>query len=67
LKLRERNARLREGRVFFQQWKGQVYVATETGNFVYGLERVNGEYEQFLEEEVWICCLTSAFAPPTTV
>jgi hypothetical protein len=53
--------------VVFQQWKGQVYVATETGDFVYGDERVNGEYEQFLEEEVWICFLTSAFAPRTTV
>jgi hypothetical protein len=50
-----------------QQWKGQVYVVTETRSFVYKVERVKGEYEQFLEEEVWICCLTSAFVPPTTM
>lgn len=51
----------------FRQCKGQVYVAPEIDDFVYKVEPMNGEYEQFLEEEVWICCLISAFAPPTTV
>jgi hypothetical protein len=53
--------------VVFQQWKGQAFVATETGDFVRELELLASEYEQFLEEEMWICCLTSAFSLPTTM